>query len=336
MNKITDFETQCCFEKPNRWFHPRHSPIFCFRLAELKIKKVLIVLLLGSVTFSCRKNSEYTEHTKHTESPESAAFSNEREAFFNNLMEPAEAAAKLQLTGAEFNRNLMNSPQSYPQYTKNEVKAAANLGVYLSDLNYCIAYKQTADTKEYFTAVHELSIVTGIEKSILEFLTKRYNDNITQNDSVKNIVTDLLAKSTRDLQGTEREKLAGIAMGAYQIENLHLALGILESYPEDMLPDDDRAGNLVPIIKMVIGQRGNVENIYHFLKTYSDPQNPEKNPNYLYYSNAFEELIALYRKLDVEEKIANNQGVELMDDEGVEELSEKVDVIRNKIVSGQE
>lgn len=296
------------------------------------MKKVLIVLFLGSVTISCHRSSESTENNENTSSPESKAFYNERNAFFNNLMAPTEAAAQLQATGAEFDRNLMNSPQSFPQYTKNEVKAAANLGVYLSDLNYSIAYKQTADTKEYFTAVHELSIVTGIEKSILEFLTKRYHDNITQNDSVKNIVTDLLAKSTRDLQGTEREKLAGIAMGAYQIENLHLALGILESYPEDMLPDDDRARNLVPIIKMVIGQRFNVENIYHFLKTYSDPKNPEKNPNYLYYSNAFEELIAVYRKLDVEEKIANNQGVELMDDEVVKELSEKVNVIRDKIV----
>ena len=111
-------------------------------------------------------------------------------------MAPAEAAAQLQATGADFNASLMRDPKKYAQYMSDSVKAAANMGIYLSDLNYSVAYKQAANTKEYFTAAHELSKAIGGEKGTLEFLMKRYNDNIPQNDSVKSVVKDLLEKST--------------------------------------------------------------------------------------------------------------------------------------------
>jgi hypothetical protein len=292
------------------------------------MKQILFVLILGLV-LSCQKTKENTEDQ---DKPDSTAFTAERNAFFSNLMAPAEAAAQLQATGAEFNPSLMSDPKTFSKHTGDSVKAAANLGIYLSDLNYSIAYKQTATTKEYFTAAHELSKSIGGEKGTLEFLTKRYNDNLQQNDSAKSIVTDLLAKSTADLQGTEREKLAGVAMAAYQIENLHLALGVIDSYPKDMLPSDARTVILIPVFKMVLNQRSNVENIYNFLKSYGNTK-AASSPNYSYYITAFEELIAVYTKLNVDEKIANNQGIELMNDSVVKELTEKVDAIRNKIIS---
>ena len=292
------------------------------------MKKLLSLILLTTLVLSCQKNKETAEATQ-----ESQAFDKERDAFFTNMLAPGEAAAALQATAAEFNPNLMNDPKLSSNYTTNDVKAAANLGVYLADLNYSVAYKQSANTKELFTASQELSKTIGIQQSILEFLSKRYTDNIAQNDSVQAVINDLFKKSTTDLKGTDREKLVGIAMAGYQIENLHLAVGIIEAYPKDMLPDDARMQILIPVFRFVLGQQKNVENIYAFLKTIADPLNPEANPNHAYYSTAFEELIAVYKKLNVEEKIANNQGVELMKDEVVQELSAKINAIRNKVVS---
>jgi len=292
------------------------------------MKNLLSLLLLATLVFSCQPKKENTEEAQVTPSFEAV-----RNAFFSNLTAPAEVAAQLQATAAEFNAGLMCDPKMASSYSSDQVKAAANLGVYLADLNYSVAYGQSASTKELFTAANELSKSIGLEQGTLEFLMKRYNDNISQNDSVKAVVDELFKKSTSDLQGTDREKLVGIAMSAYQIENLHLALGVLESYPKDMLPTDARTQILIPVFRMVLGQRQNVENIYAFLKTVGDPSNPEANPNYAYYTTAFEELIAVYAKLNVDEKIANNQGLELMKDEVVQELSTKVNAIRKKVVS---
>src|SRR6185436_9958138 len=133
------------------------------------------------------------------------------EAFFNNLAAPAELAAQLQATSAEFVPGLLNDAQKWGSYATDEVKAAANLGVYLSDLNYCVAYKQTDRTKALFEAAHQLSKAVGIEKTTLDFLLQRYHDNLTQNDTAAAIIGTLYLKATRDLKGTTRETLAGIA-----------------------------------------------------------------------------------------------------------------------------
>lgn len=291
------------------------------------MKKLLCLVLLSTLVLSCQKNKSAEEAQVST------TFDAARDAFFSNLVDPGEVSAALQATAAEFNPSLMNDPKASSHYTTSDVKAAANFGVYLSDLNYSVAYKQSANTKELFTATHDLSKYIGLEQSFLAFLAKRYDENIAQNDSVKKVLNELFQKSTVGFKGTEREKLVGIAISAYQIENLHIALGIIQGYPKDMLPDDARIQILVPVFRLVLEQQKNIENSYAFLKAISDPLNPEANPNYAYYATAFEELIALYKKLDVNDKIANNQGIELMNDAVVKELSDKVNAIRNKIVS---
>jgi len=293
--------------------------------------KKLIILSCLIILFSCQKKSEETT----TEAPATPSFENERKAFFNILAAPSDASARLQATGADFNASLLNDPKKFDTYTSNETKAAANLGVYLADLNYSIAYKESDHVKAIFPAAHALSKSVGIEQGILDFLMKRYNDNLAKNDSVKTVVDELYKSATKDVEGSSREKSVGIAMSTYQIENLHLALGLIKSYPKDMLPTDARTQILVPVFRFVLDQKNNVEIIYGFLKSISDPSNPEQNPNYPYYAQAFEELIAVYKKLNVDEMISNNKGIELMNDAVVAELSSKVDAIRSKIVSAE-
>ncbi|HPM29166.1 MAG TPA: hypothetical protein PLJ60_02420 [Chryseolinea sp.] len=288
------------------------------------MKNLFSLIFLATIIFSCQKSKPVVEDTVAPVSLEDA-----RSAFFNNLKAPAEAAAILQATGAEFNASLINDHSKYPQYAKDKVKAAANLGIYLSDLNYSVAYKESANTKELFTAALELSREIGVEQTVLDFLLDRYTKNIAQNDSVKNLVISLYLYSTENLKDTEQEKLVGIAMAAYQIENLHLALGLISTYPKDMLTTDARTQILVPVFRMVLDQKANVENIYGFLKSISDPA----KPNFDYYATAFQDLISTYDKLNITEKLANNEGLELMKDEVALELSEKVEAIRAKVVS---
>ena len=292
------------------------------------MKKLVSILVLATLLPSCKNNKESKE-----DSQVHASYEVQRDAFFANMLSPGEAAAALQATAAEFNAALMNEPRYFADYATNDIKAAANLGIYLADLNYSIAYKQSGNTKELFTAAQELSKAVGIQQSVLLFLAKRYEKNLSQNDSARAMISELFKKATTNLEGTDREKFVGIAMAAYQIENLHLALGIIETYPKDMLPTDARIQILIPVYKLVLEQQKNVENIYAFLKAITDPLDPEQNPNYAYYATAFEELINVYKRLDVSEKIANNQGLELTKDAVVQELSSNVNAIRNKIVS---
>ena len=292
------------------------------------MKNLFYILTLAIFIFSCQTGKEKIQDT-----PETILFENQRNAFFNSIKTAPDAAAELRAIAAEFNGDLLNDPNKYSDYVGDTIKSAANLGIYLSDLNYCVAFQQSDRTKELFTAANELSKVIGIEKSVIDFLMTRFNENINQNDSVKAVINELFENSTTKLEGTAKERFVGIAMAAYQIENLHLALGVIATYPKDMLPDDARTQILIPAFKLVLGQKNNIETIYNFLQTLVDPAAPEKTPNYAYYNTAFEELIAVYNRLNVDQAIADNKGIELLNDQVVMELSAKVNAIRDKIIS---
>lgn len=287
------------------------------------MKKLLPFYLL-IVILSCQSRKD-----KVTEVALSQTFENERNSFFSHMKSAQTAAAVLQATAADFNGSLLSDPSNYIHYVSDTLKSASNLGIYLSDLNYCVAYKQSRYAKKSFNAAVELSKVIGVDRNVTEFLMTRYDKNITQNDSLMNVINDLYERSTSLLRKASKERLLGITMAAYQIETLHLALGVIETYPKDMLPEDSRNQILIPLFRMVLEQQKNIETIYDFLRTLEDAN---RGPNYFYYDQAFDELIAVYQRLNIDDAIANNRGIELMNDEVVSELSEKIHAIRSKVV----
>jgi len=282
---------------------------------DSSMKSILLLFFLATFIISCERKPA----NESGSNSESAAFALERENFFNSLKNPTEAA-RLNPGLSGFDPTLLNNPTNFYRYTASDVMAAANLGIYISDLNYCVLFKQSASTKKYFEAVYELSKAIRIEKGILEFLMNRYQANMEQNDSVKSIVNQLFEQSTVRLKGTDRERLAGIAMAGYQIENLHLALTTLESFPEVLTDEQIQTQNLLR--QYIFEQRGKFEVVYNFVRANSDPLDPNRNPNYPFFDNALRELIVVYRNVTP-------------NDPKIKELREKVNVIRNKIISIQ-
>jgi hypothetical protein len=288
------------------------------------MKRLLLIVLLAGLA-ACKSKD------KNAVSPETEAFTAERNAFFNYLKKPEDARLRLKPAAAFFDSSQLHDPGLVYQYAGNDIKAAANLGIYLADLNYCILFEKSHFTQKYFTATVELSEVVGIEKTALEFLKKRYAETMDRTDSVQAIVDSLFARSVRDRQGTLKEKLAGIAMATYQIENLHLALATLASFPES--PTEDQQETVVQLLDIVLRQHSNVLIIYNFIKTYSDPKDPDKNPNYPFFENSLRELIGIYQKINYVAPLDKVESLRIKNEEVIKELSEKVNSIRSKIIS---
>ena len=288
------------------------------------MKKILHLILLVSMV-ACQPKG------KNSESPEKAAFTAERNAFFSALKNPQDVRLQLRPAAAFFDSSLLHDPGLVYQYAGNDVKAAANLGIYLADLNYCILFDKSHFIQQYFSATVELSKVVGIEKTAAKFLEKRYADNRTRTDSVQAIADSLFARSVRDRQGTLKEKLAGIAMATCQIENLHLALAALESFPESLTKDQQET--VAQLLSFVLQQHSNVLTIYNFVKTFSDPTDPDKNPNYPFFDNALRELIGVYQKINYVVPPDKIEVLGMKNSAEIKELHEKVKTIRSKIIS---
>lgn len=288
------------------------------------MKKFLLIIFLAGLT-ACQSKKEKQI------SPETEVFNAERDAFFGYLRKPEDARLLLKPAESAFDSSLLNDPKLIYQYAGNEVKAAANLGIYLADLNYCVLFKKAVFTQKYFAATVELSNVVGIEKTTLEFLEKRYAENKARPDSVQAIVDSLFARSVRDRKGTHKEKLAGIAMATYQIENLHLALRSLEALPESLTEDQQQTAT--QLVNMVLRQHANILIIYNFVRTFSDPKDPDKNPNYPFFENALRELIGIYQRINYVSPLDRVESITVKDSEVIRELAGKVAAIRSKIVS---
>lgn len=279
------------------------------------MKNILIVFVFGLFFFACGNREQ-------KDSPViSQSFQAERDVFFNSLKTSDEISA-LALPGTVvYNSDLLSEPLRYTRYLDNQIKSAANLGIYIADLNYNLLFGATQSNQEYFTAAHELSKAVGVEQEILQFLMMRYSKNVSVADSVKVVVNELLQQSTKTLKGTDRERLAGIAMAAYQIENLHLALAALESIPQDRSAEQQNV--FQQLSAYVISYKTNVEVSYNFIRSYADPLDMQNNPNFPYFDNSLRELITVYRT--IEENV--------LSDEQLVELKSKVESIRSGVIN---
>ena len=246
-----------------------------------------------------------------------------------NLPPPNEYAAILHSTGAEFNPLILNDVANMPGYLGMMEKSVANLGIYFFDLGYSIAYQEREYVDKYYDVCHDLSINLGIEKGFLEVVMTRFKDNIEQNDSLKVYFKDTYDKAISDVGSTEEERAyyRTLFLAGFYIEGLYNMLEKIESYPKDILPEDQRFIVLMPLAKAVLAQEKNLKNLADMLEIdYTDHDNDE------YYTTAFRDLISTYERLGFDETIAQDKGQELLNDEVMIELMAQVDMIRSEVV----
>jgi hypothetical protein len=258
-----------------------------------------------------------------------SAESDSLKAFFAKLPPPLEVAARIQATGADFNPAILSIPANAAEISgdKNKNKVAANLGIYLSDMGYCIVYKQKEDVAKYYNAASLLADSLGVKKDLLGYIMKRYEQNLENNDSMKTVLSDLYATSTNTLEGDEAITMKGIVASALYIESLHSLMALIETYPKDMLPNDAKKTILASVYKTVLNQKENIINVHNYLLA-----SVKNAPKLDFYNNGFNELVEIYDRLQIDDKIANNKFDELFKDETIQRLIFRVENLRNEIV----
>jgi len=292
----------------------------------MKISNLILTLTISAMIFACqsRDSKEKAQAEEDTKPLQEAA-----RKIMPNLPSPNEYAAILHSTGAEFDPLILNDVASMPGYLGRMEKSVANLGVYFFDLGYSVAYQQRDYVDSYYDVCHNLSIELGIEKNFMELIMVRFEENLEQNDSLKAYFQESYQKASSSLGEDENENAyyRTIFLAGFYIEGLYNMLETIESYPRDIMPEDQRYVVLMPLAKAVLAQEKNIKTLAEMLEIdYTDEDNDE------YYATALRDLIGTYDRLEVDDKIANNQGAELLNDEVMIELMAKVDMIRMEIV----
>lgn len=242
-----------------------------------------------------------------------------------NIPSPSEIPYLLEATGAEFNQSLINDSKKVDQYATRNDKAALNLGVYAADIGYLSSYEKTQESITYLAAAKSLADNLGVIGSFDADVLKRFENNISNKDSLAALLNQSVQKTDSYLKDDSRNKLAALMVTGSFIEGLHISTGLITSYPKNLLPDDQRNLVLTPLMRVILEQEKSVDELVKMLSTVeqTDPITTLVADLTL--------LQASYRALNIDEQIKNNKANMVLTDKNLVDITVIVEKMRKFI-----
>ncbi len=128
-----------------------------------------------------------------------------------------------------YSSQILNSSSKISNYNNSKIQAI-NLGIYVSDLSYASAFKQTQDVRTYTDAILQIAQKLGIQSAF----DKELLEKLTAPESTED-KTKLFTKAFRHLQenmhSQERSHLMALMIAGGWVESIYLAVTALKSKP---------------------------------------------------------------------------------------------------------
>jgi len=247
------------------------------------------------------------------------------EGLMDDMPAPSEIPYMLQTTGAEFNESLINSRDKADQYASITNKAALNLGVYAADIGYLVSYEKTQDAIDYLNSAKALADGLGIIGSFDLDVLSRFEKNLSNKDSLAQLLDATVKDTEKYLKDDNRNKLSAMVVAGSFIESLYISTGLVKTYPKDLLPTDAKNLILTPLIRVVLDQK---ESVSVLVKMLSGVEQTEPITAIVADLKA---LQTQYAALNIEEQIKNNKANLVLSDKNLVEITNIVEKLRKSI-----
>jgi hypothetical protein len=286
-------------------------------------KGLLVTLLLAA--YSC--GSDKKQESSSQEFDEAASEIKERvEAIIYEIPSPSEIPFIIESTGAEFLPGLVNDLDKAEKYTALNKVAALNLGVYASDIGYLVTYEKVQEALNYMDACMAIGESLGLQSTIDISIIEKFEANLGQKDTLAAIINDAINKSDSYLKESERNNIAALVIGGTFIEGLYIATQIIDSYPKDILSDDERNLILTPLIKIILKQEAPLANMISLLNSIDNKGDWIEG-----LINSLEELKANYEELDISGLLDDEKANQVLSDETLQRITLQVKKIRSTV-----
>jgi len=294
----------------------------------MNFKRSIYLILSASVTLILASCSSGGDKSKNSDEFKEAEQSLQKqiEDVIYNIPSPTEIPYLLQATGAEYNASLVNPRSKTDQYASRTDKAALNLGVYTADIGYLSSYEKTQEAIDYLnsckTLADNLNVIGTFDLEIL----KRFEANISNKDSLANLLNETVKETESFLKDDSRNKLAALVVTGSFVEGLHISTGLIQSYPRNILPDDARNLILTPIMQVVLNQKKSVSDLLKMLSAV------EQTDPVAGIVSDLQELEKAYAALNIEDQIKKNRADLVLTDKNLEQITSIVARLRKSIV----
>lgn len=291
------------------------------------MRKLSLLSIAASflILFIACQSSQSTSETALEE--ELSEFGKEVDKVLPNLESPAEIAMFIEMTGAEYVGDLVADTANLPNFIGDPDLAALNLGIFTSDLAYTTTFKQSEQSLATLKACQLLANDLGIGYTYLSAILNYYSAEIKDEDSLVMFLESETGLVRENFVNSDRQRLYTAFVGGFIIENLHLVTGIIDTYPDDLLPADAKALVLREMIMVVLESEKNLANLITMIEEVLTPEDPGVLIDEL------KDLKASLDKVDFKEIATIENPADILKNEVLLEVTEKVALIRADIVN---
>ncbi|MBK7669451.1 MAG: hypothetical protein IPJ32_20175 [Sphingobacteriaceae bacterium] len=280
---------------------------------------LVLPLTLGVLLFSCGGNKEtedageHADTTAYTVPEDTTPVTVNEEVKFKfdfaiaNIPSPVNMINDISSWGVDYDNSLLNDPKKSNNY-KDEFTKSVTLGIYNIDMAYAMVNNQGQDVMKYMKTVLVQSDNLGLKGAVDRMVGKRAESNLSNKDSLLNILSDIFVKSDSYLRTNERVYTASSVFAGTWIEGLYLTCKIGEN--------TTNAEAKTKAHKAVWDQRFYLKNLIDLLEDYKDKK----------------EAVALndeFKKIHAE--INEIKDAKDIDDTKFKSISAKIYALRNKI-----
>jgi hypothetical protein len=139
-----------------------------------------------------------------------------------NLPSPSEMAEILHGTNAIYDVEILSNPKAEGQYN-TDVTRALNMGVYFADLSFTSMFDYPQQAMLFMSAAQGLSEELDIVGIFNEDLMMRLEENLSDKDSIMEIVSNTYMETDYYLQENDRSVVAKSILAGAWVEGLYIA-----------------------------------------------------------------------------------------------------------------
>lgn len=290
----------------------------------INIKSLQAILGAFAVFAIVSCGQEGTNETTETEQAvvDSTATEEEEgsEAATLSLPSPLQIASIFKRSGLAYLDGLTNPISNVSNYSSNTSKAV-NLGVYTSDLAYCVLNKQNQHSINYLKSSRQLADQLGMG-SIFEMggISKRFEANLSKEDSLASIIVELQMQSDFFLDENELQHVSAIIFAGAWIESMYIGTKVYEKTNNEkvtarIIEQMTISNNIVKVLKSYEKKDASISGVIAHLTSINDT-----------YSN-----FASVKSMAASNEEENGDSPTLSKDE-IKALSVKIEEVRNQII----
>lgn len=187
-------------------------------LKKLRLIGFAALFLAASCSDDVNQQSDDTSADPANDSIKAASAEN----IFYSIPSPIETASLLKRAGAKFDKSILNKLENKDKYATIKGRAL-NLGVYGADLSYTAIFDNAQESMLYLSVAKNLADGLGITKAFDSERISRLEANLTDRDSMLNLISDSYWETDAYLKENDRGNVSALIILGGWVEGLYIA-----------------------------------------------------------------------------------------------------------------